>query len=457
MKLLKKVFEYKRIEGVPEQYLDYMLVDSLPRKSLENILKDSSELTKKLKLTGFRINQLAEFKIKSSLAKYLAKDFILFTMIYNMWDVLYVEDLVILEGLTKDEFISKIPQVLKNTSVCNVINYIRTEREDLYDLVLPLIKEWHLYELEAKKTSDKLGFTCGGESFSELFSAEPFIFEKVDMVCDNDLDVDNFSDFDVFDEEVNDEANIQRKLLEKIIEMPVDKSLNTLICGLNVIKTKLGKSSQFECLETKEQLQTANSELKNVKNEITKLRSNLKSKEALVLSLNKKNSAAEKKVEALNQKISNSNTENGRLGAEVGNLRKETIEYKSKLVKVERELENLKLNQDKKEKKYVEEIERKHGKEINSLKAEYQEKIGELESKSFKSITTNENFDVTIIEAVPGLKKLYDEMRDDENAETQEDEGKNEEMKYEKGTISLNTMPTEDFSWFENLDEFSPE
>lgn len=441
-----KVLSYVGIDNVSNLYLDYLLIDNISRKTLEAYLKGDSELTKKIGLASFRLNAVDDYRLKTAFAKHLPKDVQLFSRMYELWKTMYEDDFEEYIELSKEEFLEKIPGIITIVDVPNLVSYIRLYREELQEAAAPLLKEWHSINAEEKEKAEKLGFKYGWQSFSEIYGFDPLL----------DMDLDIFDELDLEEplddetEEDTEELSSEKILAKRMMEMPVDKSLNAILISLGALKNKFSRAADYEGLykNTQEELKKLKQDYETSKKEASEAKSKLKEKEAAFDSAQKKVNASDKKLNELNQKIASINSENGRLGGELGTLRKELASTNEKLKKAEKQATEQKSLTDKKLSDLEKEMETKARKEINKLKERYEEQLKakdrEIEKLRLSTVATESI--VTLGDFAPDLKGLFETL---------------EEEKINIGSVSLVNKEEpktsdEDIDLFGDLDEFVP-
>lgn len=302
-----KIYEYKSITDIPNEYIDRILIESYEYKTLEKyILNETSKELKFIKAKlKFNHKKYTKDEIKQLALSYINKDTKnrLYNVIANNLAIripktisLNLKEKSIKVDIfdNEAEFIKNINNLLKVINVCELISYIRIKHETLYHLIGPIIKEWEDSTSYINLNMDKDIYKL---EYDKMFS------EKYDFKLD-------FNDSVV--------KNIDEKKSKVEIETKLELSNNDIVPSIEVITTELNKINSIfnKSIEDKAEKINLEKKLDEAKRDIDIANEELKDKESI--------------IENLHATIKSKNNQENKLKLELGEMKK-LIEKEKKL------------------------------------------------------------------------------------------------------------------------------
>ena len=400
-----KLYEYRSIPGIPDDYLNYLLVSSVHKDVLGTMLfkECESQLIKGL-MYKHKINKKsnpANEQLIDLALEFIEKD--KKRELYNransfnnglLIDFLEIKDLEnVLES--KENFMNEIQSLVEIIDFPHLLCYIRSERCDLFDIAPMLLAMWrksNRYEMEEYR-----------EDFD--FDVELW-FERAK---ENNIDVD----FDKVIKKMGEQRIIDlddENFLEATKESNIDETVKMVKEYLDILvrKSKLHQENYEKSLKMEDKLNEAEKVLTKTEKKIKSVEKKLikandeterlvieleqvkQKNESLEISLNEKND----KIEELKKEKKENSKKTRELNNKLTKLTKEFDEYKSK--QKEKEKDDLAKEEAVKlivaENKELEEKCKQLSEQLSEIKLQqiqtnksYEEEIELLKSKSINT------------------------------------------------------------------------
>lgn len=370
----KHVFEYKSIKEVPDKYLDFLLVQTTPDRLLRDFFSKENEATilKRIKLKhkiSKNIASLEEKKLKDVSVDYIELDksrslysFIMSANISIIEEYSNEKALDFIYG-TKEEFLENLQKLINEISVSNVITYIRTEREDLHNLIPWLLAKWEdSQEFEMEQIKDTFGFDASSVDLDAFDIDVDFDMVDMDKEYIDNIDIAGMINSKLFTKDhIKDTIFIMKECLDVLGKKVEDNEKND------------------EKVKELEKLVNENKKL------ITKLERKNKSKEIKMNNLELENNDLKEKLKKSDKKLIELEEADKKNKLKIEELKKEKreINKKSKLQIEELEHSNEKLQLKLKD---FEQIKLDHNQKIENITNISQKQTKELEQAKQKCV-----------------------------------------------------------------------
>lgn len=296
----KKIYEYKSISGIPDAYLDYLLVEGLDKNSLEEmIFKDSDSGILKGLMFKHKIskrNTVTEEKIKNLAFEFIQKD--KKRELYNKANAFnnstirkFLENKKLLHVYeSKELFIENLQELINRIDLTNLISHIRTEREDLHEIAPYLLATWEKSEdFEMFNFKDKFGFDA--DAIIESANDE---MKSLNIDFDTNVGKDSMEEININDVDFDD-INIPG--LEKSI-VTVKKYIDMI--GRKALSNESYKKTIVELESDMDGLESENKEKAKV---INRLEKKVKSSDIKIVKATTENEELKKVIEQNSNKI----------------------------------------------------------------------------------------------------------------------------------------------------------
>lgn len=363
----KYVFDYKTIEGVPNKYLDYLLVQITSEKLLKEFFTKEKE-TPMLKGIKFKHKVNKSFaSLDIDKLRDVALDYISVEKTRHLYSFITGANITMLEDFMedrgfdfvkgdRDEFLENLQTLMNVINIPNIITYLRIQREDLHDLIPWLLAKWEESDdFRVRKIEDTYGFE------PETINLDAFDLDIDFDICDLDEeDMEELSSLNLVDSMLFNKGNIK----------------NTIFIMKECLDV-LGKK-----VEEKEEEEDKLKELEKLANDnkkvIAKLEKKLKSRDIRVSALENENEELIKELENVRKKLEQQEEANKQNKVKIEELKKEKREInkqnKSKLDELEMLKTNLASTQQE-----MKEMKNKES-ELDSIKKEYKKSLEEVEN-----------------------------------------------------------------------------
>lgn len=364
--VLKQVFEYKTIEGVPDKYLDYFLIESAHEKILRDFYSREKEnpILKGIKLKHKVTKNLVSLdidKLKVISLDYISLDktrklysFLSGASMTMVYDYIKSKGHDFIDG-DREEVLANLQQLVKILDIFNLVSFLRIRRDDLHDIIPWLLAKW--------EESDEFGVADVEDTYG--FDASSVDLDAFDLYIDfEEIELDEktpevFNSIDLDASGLFNSKNIKSTIhiMKECIEFLGNKVENS---EENSIKV--------------EQLQAENEESKK---SIAKLEKKVKNRDVRIGDLEVENEKLKQKIEELNKKLIEQLELNKQNKEKLEEGKKEKRELKKQNKEIAEQLEDTKSKLEVKssEAKKVKELEVG----IQNIKNDYEKTLKEVE------------------------------------------------------------------------------